>query len=121
MTWIDRLTPKNTEEIKSGLFVQKKGDNYNVIHPAAWNGKINWKNLIIGPNFWRGFIFFIILMMIVSSYYIETRACRGFQENPCRNIMNLTRYCLEQSEKIGPNLGVTNEREKDTNSIQGFS
>ena len=46
MDLVKMLTPKDTEEVRPGLFIQKTKKGYRQIHPAAWNGKINWKGQI---------------------------------------------------------------------------
>lgn len=76
--WIRALTPPDTEEVKPGVFIQKKGNVYRQIYPAAWNGKINWKNFLIGSHFWRNFIVFLILMFLVFAYVHDTHALKDF-------------------------------------------
>ncbi len=43
MSFPDSLTPKNTEEIRPGLFIQRRGSKYRKVEPFAWNGKVRWK------------------------------------------------------------------------------
>ena len=81
MDIIKSLTPKDTEEIKPGLFIQKYRGKYRRIYPAAWNGKFNLKNFITGgPNFWKTTLFFIIILFLVWSYIQDTTSLREFQE-----------------------------------------
>ena len=80
------LTPKDTEEVKPGLFIQERAGrrgviNYRQIHPASWNGKINWKNTLLGPNFWKNFLWFVIIIFLAWSYLHDTQSLREFQEN----------------------------------------
>jgi len=96
MNLIKILTPKDTEEIKPGLFIQKTKFGYRHITPVAWDGKINWKNFLMGKEFIRSLIWFIILMLIASSYYIDTKNCQEFQSDPCKYLMNLSTYCMNQ-------------------------
>lgn len=85
MSFADRITPKNTEEVKPGLFIQKKYGNYHHIQPAAWNGKIIWKNFLLGANPLRNFIFFMILMFIVFAYTNDVSQYKQFYENVAGN------------------------------------
>lgn len=78
---IEILTPKDTEEVKPGLFIQKKGNGYRMVSPAAWNGKLNWKNIILGPNWLRNFIWFAIIMFICWSYVHDNAAYENFYEH----------------------------------------
>jgi hypothetical protein len=47
------------------VFLKKSGDSYRVIHPIKVDGKIVWKNLISGGNWWNllivGFVVIVIL------------------------------------------------------------
>lgn len=85
MSWIERLTPKDTEEVKPGLFIKKTRFSYRQVHPAAWDGKINWKNLTVGPNFWKNFLWFAILVFIVLGYMNDVREYKGWYERYTKN------------------------------------
>lgn len=98
MSWIEKITPKNTEEIKPNLFIQKTKTGYRQIYPAAWNGKINWYNFLVGKHFWRGLIYIAIILYIAYWWYQDTTYCREFQENPCDYLPNITDYCLDLEE-----------------------
>jgi len=113
MNLIKALTPQDTEEVKPGLFIQKTLQGYRQVYPAAWNGKINWKNFLLGGKFWKNFIIFLILMLIAFSYYQETKVCREFQSSPCKFLPNLTDYCykLDSEETL-------KDGEFNINSIQ---
>ncbi len=78
MDFIKSLTPLDTEEVKPGLFIQKKGKGYRQIHPAAWDGKMNWKNFILGPNSFKHFLFFVIIMFLAFSYWHDTKELKEF-------------------------------------------
>jgi len=87
------LTPKDTEEIKPGLFIQRTNKGYRQIDPAAWNGKINWRNFLLGQNFLRNFIWFAIIIFLAWSYFHDVKAYRDFytdvNSNPigfCTNV-----------------------------------
>lgn len=107
MGLIEILTPKDTEEVKPGLFIQKKGNSYRQITPAAWNGKINWKVAILGPNFIRNFIWFAIIMFIAWSYVHDNAEYRTFYDGRVSWCHNLTIIetqapgCSEQNAKLG--------------------
>ena len=98
MNLLKILTPKNTEEIKPGLFIQKTERGYKQVYPAAWNGKIDYKNLIFGKGFLKTTLFFLALLFIVYGYSSTTNACMKFQEKPCDYLNNLTQFCMEVEE-----------------------
>lgn len=85
MNLIKALTPQETEEVKPGVFLQRKGKTWRQIYPAAWNGKINWKNFILGPNFWKNFIWFVIIMFLIFSYWHDTNELREFHNTVTQN------------------------------------
>lgn len=93
-SWIIRtLTPKNTEEVKPGLFIQKVNNGYRMIAPAAWNGQINWRNFILGLNWKSSLVFFLIIMFMVWSYQHDNAVFiaqdKLIKEDPlgfCKNI-----------------------------------
>lgn len=82
------LTPVNTKEIKPGLFIQEFNGRYRKITPAAWDNKLNWKVILLGDNWLKHLIWFLIIMLICASYYIETKDARDlvnrFNENPIK-------------------------------------
>lgn len=82
MSLKDLLTPKETEEIKPGLFVQKRGESkYRIIEPMVWNGKYRWKSIILGKDFWKHFIWFLLLMYLSWSYMHDTKECATFMDD----------------------------------------
>ena len=89
MSLIDGLTPKDTEEIKPGLFVQKKKNGYRAVNPIAWNGKYRWRKQFG----WRTVFTIAIICFIAFTYFNETSYCRQLQENPCELLPNITDYC----------------------------
>ncbi len=79
--FIKAITPGDTEEVKPGLFIQKRGkESYRHIYPGAWDGKIMWKNFLVGGQPIRRFVFFLILMFIVFSYTQDVSTYKGFYE-----------------------------------------
>ncbi len=78
MDFIKSLTPGDTEEVKPGLFIQRRLGKYRQIYPAAWNGKINWKNFILGPNFFKHFFIFLLIVGIAFSYWHDTKELKEF-------------------------------------------
>lgn len=80
MNFIDLLTPKDTEEIKPGLFVKKTKKGWKEVHPSAWKGKIIWKNLLFGPRFFRTLITFGVILFLVWSFNHDVGAYRNFYE-----------------------------------------
>jgi len=119
MSIIDSLTPKNTEEIKPGLFIQKIPKGYRQIYPAAWNGKMNWKNFLWGSGFLKSFIWFVIILIVVYGYYDSTTNCSDFQADPCKYLPNITNYCLDIQESNNPIFRGEDGRERNPYSLQG--
>lgn len=121
MSFIDSLTPKNTEEVKPGLFIQKTSTGYRQIYPAAWDGIINWKNFLWGSGFLKSFMGFAILMLIVFGYYDSTKSCNEFQADPCKYLSNITTYCAEKNLNYNTLYeGDKNAGEENTYSLQGY-
>ncbi|HEC37462.1 hypothetical protein LCGC14_0476680 [marine sediment metagenome] len=96
------LTPRDTEEIKPGLFIQKTRKGYKQIHPAVWNDKVNYKNLLFGHGFLRSFIWFAILMFIAWSYFHDVETYQEFYEevssDPVAFCSNVSLFDLNQNE-----------------------
>ncbi len=92
--WKRLLTPRNVEEIKPGLFIQKRGNRYRHISPAVWKGKVNWKNLILGQDFGRTFVWFLILMFLAYAHYHDVAVYKEFYETThgnCARSLNTMR------------------------------
>jgi len=99
MTLAESLTPNNTEEVKPGLFIQQRGKGYRVVHPVAWDGKINWKRFILGHNFWKNLFIFLLILFICYGYYHDKQLCYDIIENP-------KEFCEESFPKgITDNIG----------------
>ncbi len=110
------LTPKDTEEIKPGLFIQRRGNNYRQIDPAAWNGKINWKNFLLGQNFLRNFIWFVIIIFLAWSYFYDTKVYRDFYEEViadpvsfCTNISLINTDEIQITSTLQSNYGESSQ------------
>lgn len=110
MALLDSLTPKDTEEIKPGLFVKKTRKGYRVVNPIAWNGKFRTKEQLKTIISARTFLTLAILFFVVYNYYEDNEKLINFynrvHENPirfCQDVMvslqNPT--CSEQDEKSG--------------------
>jgi len=112
MNFVKALTPKDTEEIKPGLFIQKQGNSYRQISPAAWDDKIIWKNLFFGQGFLRSFIFFLIIVFIAWSYFNDTKELREFYEevssNPvefCKDVQLVNINEIQNTDSLQGNNG----------------
>lgn len=113
MSLKESLVPNNTEEIKPGLFVQRRAkDKYRVVNPIVWKGK--WR---LKQQFGWGNLLMIILIVGISwSYFTETEFCRQLQEDPCELLPNITNYCYEQNS-----IGIINYEEGKYNyTIQDY-
>lgn len=93
---IEALTPKDTEELKPGLFIKSIPKNpdkieYRQIHPIAWDGKFRLKNSLAMK---RGDILrIIILLFVIWAYFNDTGGYRYYYETVnsdldgfCRNV-----------------------------------
>lgn len=114
MSLKDSLTPKNTEEVKPGLFVQNKNGTWRAVQPIVWNGEWRLKNQFG----WKNLFTILLIFLIAYSYFHETSYCRELQENPCEILTNLTNYCFEVGQdSIGINYG---EQKKDNIALQDY-
>ncbi len=89
MSLVDTLTPKNTEEIKPGLFIQKRGSGYRQVDPLAWDGKLRIKKQIRTIISFRTIITLAIIGFLVWSYVHDNQQCIDVIENPeefCKEI-----------------------------------
>jgi hypothetical protein len=117
MSWknklIQTLTPKNTEEIKPNLFIQKYGDTlmtrldkiskghikevkwekYRKITPACWNNKINWTVVILGANPIKSTLVFLFILFMAWSYVHDLNSTRDNVINIATNFTERTIYC----------------------------
>ena len=71
---------------KSGIF------GWGVVYPIKVDGKINWKNLLIGGNWMRftSIVFLILLVILCISEY--------------SSIVQVANECLNQSKTIQVNV-----------------
>ena len=97
MNFIDVLTPKDTEEVKPGLFIQQRGRGYRMVQPFAWNGKMRWREQMRTVFSIRTFITLAIIGFIVWGYLNDTGEFRDFyvevKGNPvayCQQFLNPT-------------------------------
>jgi hypothetical protein len=87
---ISFLTPKNTEEVKPNLFIQKiRGvkegnspeDKYRQITPVAWDGKIiNWTAFWLGANPVKSTLVFLLIIFMAWAYVHDMSARDSFYE-----------------------------------------
>jgi len=86
MSIIESLTPKDAEEIKPGLFVQKKFGKWRKIEPLAWDGKMRWKEQLKTIFRIRTLITMVIIIYVAYAYAHDTAVCRQvlaeIQEDP---------------------------------------
>ena len=119
MSLADKLTPKNTEEIKPGLFIQKTASGYRSVTPAAWEGKINWKVTLLGSQPLKHLFVFALLMFLAYGYFSGTISCDEFQSDPCKYLPNITSYCNEKTFGTNP-FGIleSDDAKQNTYSLQ---
>lgn len=78
--FIKVLTPKDAEEVKPGLIVQKKKYGYKQIWPGAWNGEVYWTRVLLGPNFFKTSFWFLLIMFMTFAYWHDVKELQGFYE-----------------------------------------
>lgn len=110
MAFVDNLTPKNTEEIKPGLFIQKTKGGFRLVNPVAWKGKYRWKEQLKTVVSLKTIFSMAVILLLVWSYVNDTREYRQFYEkiiaNPiayCSEIQTTLSgdICTEQNERLG--------------------
>ena len=120
------LTPKDTEEIRPGIFVQKnkKGEN-RVINPIVWNDKWNLKKQFSIKTL----ITLAIIIFVVWSYQHDVKQYQEFfnnvTSNPgdyCDRVLSgkqnpLGGFDIPFNNSMLKNIEVING--KDSNFIQG--
>ncbi len=109
MNFIKVFTPKDTEEIKSDLFIQRRGNSYRQVYPGAWDGKIIWKNLLFGGMGLRNLLWFAIIIFVAWSYFHDVQVYQEFYEEV---ISDPVLFCLNVSLE-------SYEQYEDTYIIQG--
>ncbi len=77
-SFIKAMTPRNTEEVKPGLFIREGQLGYKQVSPPAWDGKIIWKNFFFGHGFMKSTFFFLLLLFLVWSYSHDVEAYQNF-------------------------------------------
>lgn len=117
---LNHLTPKNTEEVKPGLFIQKyKGDNlmlklekaadghpeeikydkYRVVVPGAWKGVFYPKNLLLGKAPLRGLAIFAFILFLAWAYWHDTSTLVEINRQLAGNLStNINLSLLNQSQ-----------------------
>lgn len=85
MNLIKTLTPVDTEEVKPGLFVQKRKSGWRQIEPLAWDGKMRWKAQIKTVFSFRTFIGIAIIIFIVWAYLHDVQEYKNFHEEVMTN------------------------------------
>ena len=70
------------------VFLSKKG-GWHVVHPAKIDGKINWKNLIAGGNWWNLLKIAVIVGIILICI------------NEYSNAVKIANDCLQSSILFG--------------------
>jgi hypothetical protein len=120
MDWKKALTPKDTEEVKPGLYIQRWKGSYRQVHPAVWKGEVNWKNLLLGSDAFKALVFFIIIIFLAYGYHSSTKACEDFQSDPCKYLPQIQKFCVD----IYPDSVVKDGEEKgwefDPTSLQNY-
>lgn len=118
MSLIDSLTPKNTEEIKPGLFIKKTGRGYRQVNPMAWMGKYRWQEQKKSIFCFRTLFTIALIIFITWGYYSDTKGCVEFQENPCEYLVEINKFCLKPESLGGfEDFEVINDKQEDTFTV----
>lgn len=116
MSWINSITPEDTEEVKPGLFIQKKLGKYRLINPAAWDGKIIWKNLLFGGQPFKHLFIFILIVGLAWAYQSDIQSYQDFYLQVRGDPIA---FCAEV--KLANNVVCTEENEKNGLCIRDIS
>lgn len=138
MSFIDYVTPKDTEEVKPGLFIQKKRGKYRQLQPIAWKGKWRTKEQMRSIFSPRTFVWLGIMLFLVFAYNNDNAQLVEFHntvvENPvlfcseliaslqtpvCTEFYRQNGLCLGDLDNIGVDfttIEAINETQ-DTNSL----
>ncbi len=116
MEIVKALTPKDTEEVKPGLFIQKRGDSYKQILPFAWNNKILWREQLRTVLTLRTLFTIALIIFIAWAYLNDVGVYKQFYEETMSNPME---FCdsvyKDQTNTLNvKSLEVINE---DTNTL----
>lgn len=111
MSLKDSLTPKDTEEIKPSLFIQKKGEKYRVINPLVWNNKFRIKEQLKTIFSIRVLLGIAFTLFLVWTYLHDVGALREFyfkvKVNPiqwCHKVLSTIPtgdLCTQQWQEFG--------------------
>ncbi len=119
MDFVKALTPKDTEEVREGLFIQRRLGKYRQVYPAAWNGKMNWYNLFTGGSIWKSRTF-ILILLIVFAYSIDVKNYKDFYEETINNPLEFCQSVWEKNPSgINDYYEVTSER-GNPNTLPGY-
>lgn len=123
MSLADILTPKNTEEVKPGLFFKKTGKGYRQVTPMAWNGKINWFVVVFGSRPIKHLFIFLLIMFLVWSYKHDVKEYQNFYNatlsDPMSFCQNVTyQRIVEYTTPSGLNLSSFTFDNGNTDGIQ---
>ncbi len=103
------LTPKNTEEIRPGLFIQARPKNpnsivYKQIFPFAWNNKILWKEQLRTVFAFRTLFTIALIIFIAWAYLNNVGVYKQFYDETISNPME---FCKDFSGSLGNGLDGT--------------
>lgn len=121
MSFIDSLIPKDTEEIKPGLFIQKIPKGYRTINPMAWDGKFRTKEQLATVINFKTIFTLALILFIAYNYQLNTAVCEEFQSDPCKYLSNYTTYCRASDESI-QHVDFFNLKNgtRNTNTLSGY-
>lgn len=84
---------KGIEEVQvSGekLYLKKGIFGWSVVHPIMTDGKVNYKNLIIGGS-WATFFFYVVIMIVtllaVNEYSTTTKMLQECLASPIKLLL----------------------------------
>jgi len=84
---------KKIEEIEIGtevVYLKKGFLGWNTVYPYKIDGKINWKNLISGGNWWNLLIIAFIVLVVLGCVYEYSIALKSLNECLSKNqIINI--------------------------------
>ena len=103
---------ENNWELSKNQVLRKTKKGYRVIYPIKTQGKINWRNILIGDGV--GVFYVIIFIILAFTYVSDTETCREIIEDfysreiCSKNMVTIDPYGKDMTEYSGFNISNLN-------------
>jgi len=124
MNFRKAFTPKDTEELKPGLFIQKTPKGWKQIFPIVWNGKYRWKEQLSTVFSLRTLFTVALVLFIAWSYTHDVQVYKDFYfetiTNPIEFCENIYSNPTEFENPLGNIEVINGEQRLGPASISGY-